>query len=91
MERENNTRKMTFNGVSAFTEKCLDQHHVNWFVAATANFFPQLKKIFIDDKDEDLFHKLDTVDLVDVSEGMLAYTQEKVTQKHAFCMYVTYT
>jgi hypothetical protein len=58
-EKENAWRKMSFNGHSAFTEKCLDQYQVNWFVAATATFFPQFKKIFIDDKDEDLFNKLD--------------------------------
>jgi hypothetical protein len=28
---------------------------MNWYTAATANFFPQVKRICVDEKDEDLF------------------------------------
>jgi hypothetical protein len=28
---------------------------MNWYIQSAATFFPQLKRIFIDDKDKDLF------------------------------------
>jgi len=28
---------------------------MNWYVATTATYFPQFKKIFVDEKDEELF------------------------------------
>ena len=46
-------------GPAAFTEKCMDQHLMNWFTQSTAIFFPKFKKIFVDEKDEELFRKID--------------------------------
>jgi len=50
-----NRIKIGLVGPAAFTEKCLDQHQMNWFIQSTATFFPRLKNIFIDEKDQDLF------------------------------------
>ena len=51
--------KLNLVGPSAFTEKCLDTYSTNWFIQATDIFFPKLKKIFIDEKDEELFRQID--------------------------------
>ena len=32
---------------------------MNWYIQSAATFFPQLKRIFIDDKDKDLFEQID--------------------------------
>lgn len=58
-ERDNNKMKMSFVDPAAFTEKCLDQHLINWYTQACATFFPNFKRIFIDEKDEDLFNLMD--------------------------------
>lgn len=47
-------------GASAFSEKCMDQYLVNWYVAAIATFFPQWKRICVDQRDEELFNKIDS-------------------------------
>ena len=44
---------------SAFSEKCMDAHATNWYIQNAEIFFPNLKKILIDDKDEDLFRAID--------------------------------
>ena len=46
-------------GPQAFSEKCLDSSDTNWFVQSTDVFFPALKKICVDEKDEDLFRHID--------------------------------
>jgi len=33
---------------------------INWYTAATATFFPSLKRIFVDMKDEELFAQIDS-------------------------------
>lgn len=48
-------------GPAAFTEKCLDASNMNWYVQSTDVFFPKLKKIFVDEKDEELFRQIDQV------------------------------
>lgn len=58
-ERWNNSSKYELVGPSAFSEKCMDQHLMNWYTAATATFFPQIKRICIDEKDQELFNQLD--------------------------------
>lgn len=58
-ERNANSDKIAFVGPAAFTEKCLDQHLVNWYIQACATFFPQFKRIFVDEKDEELFEQID--------------------------------
>lgn len=50
-----NRIKIGLVGPSAFTEKCLDQHQMNWYIQSAATFFPQFKNIFVDEKDIDLF------------------------------------
>lgn len=51
--------KIALVGPSAFTEKCVDSYAVNWFIQCTDIFFPKLKKIMVDEKDEDLFKQID--------------------------------
>jgi len=46
-------------GASAYTEKCLDQHQMNWFIQSLAVFFPKYKEIFVDKKDDELFSIID--------------------------------
>lgn len=54
-----NRHKVGLVGPAAFTEKCLDQHQLNWYIQSTAIFFPKFKKILVDEKDEVLFEKID--------------------------------
>lgn len=58
-ETHNNRQKIAQAGPKAFTEKCLDQHLINWYIQSTDVFFPRLKEIFVDKKDEDLFKMID--------------------------------
>lgn len=58
-ELVSNRQKIAQAGPRAFTEKCLDQHLVNWYIQSTDVFFPKLKEIFVDQRDEDLFTKID--------------------------------
>lgn len=37
----------------------MDAHATNWYIQNAEIFFPNLKKILIDDKDEDLFRAID--------------------------------
>lgn len=55
-----NRQKIAQAGPRAFTEKCLDQHLINWYIQATDIFFPRVKEIFVDKRDEDLFKAVDT-------------------------------
>jgi len=58
-ELYSNWHKMSTVSPSAFTEKCLDANQMNWFIQATDLFFPRLKEIFIDQRDDDLFKAID--------------------------------
>lgn len=51
--------KIALVGPSAFSEKCLDSYSLNWFIQSTDIFFPKFKKIFVDERDEDLFRMID--------------------------------
>jgi hypothetical protein len=51
--------KLAHVGAAAFTEKCLDTYSVNWFIQASDVYFPQLKRIFVDERDSDLFQQID--------------------------------
>jgi hypothetical protein len=51
----NNRAKLGLAGPKAFTEECLDTHALNWFIQSTDIFFPKFKKIFVDDRDQELF------------------------------------
>lgn len=50
-----NRQKIAQAGPKTFTEKCLDQHLMNWYIQSTDVFFPKVKEIFVDRRDEDLF------------------------------------
>lgn len=52
--------KLAIVGASAYTEKCMDASATNWYIQNAEIFFPQLKKILIDDKDDDLFRAIDS-------------------------------
>ena len=54
-----NRQKLNSSGYSAFSEKCLDARMMNWFIQSTDAYFPQIKRVFIDMKDEDLFRDID--------------------------------
>ena len=55
-----NKIKLHLAGPSAFTEKCMDQHLMNWYTSCTAKYFPNLKRILVDEKDEELFQQIDS-------------------------------
>jgi len=42
-------------GAQAFTEKVLDTNMMNWFIQSADVFFPNVKKIMVDERDEELF------------------------------------
>jgi pheromone shutdown protein TraB len=54
-ENGSNRQKIALAGPRAFTEKCLDQHLINWYIQSSNIFFPKVKEIFVDKRDEDLF------------------------------------
>lgn len=54
-----NRHKIAHAGPKTFTEKCLDQHLINWYIQTTDVFFPKIKEIFVDKRDEDLFKQID--------------------------------
>jgi len=57
-----NRQKIAMSGPKTFTETCLDQHLVNWYIQSTDIFFPKIKEIFVDKRDEDLFTQIDNID-----------------------------
>ena len=57
-----NRQKIAQAGPKTFTEKCLDQHLMNWYIQSTDVFFPKVKEIFVDRRDEDLFKQIDQSD-----------------------------
>lgn len=59
IENDSNRQKIAQAGPRAFTEKCLDQHLINWYIQSTDIFFPRLKEIFVDKRDEDLYTQID--------------------------------
>lgn len=58
-ETHSNRQKIAQAGPKAFTEKCLDQHLINWYIQSADIFFPKVKEIFVDKRDEDLFKQID--------------------------------
>lgn len=44
---------------SQFTERLLDPYYINWFIQSTDLFFPKFKRIFIDQRGQDLFQQID--------------------------------
>ena len=58
-ERQEFNRKVALVGPAAFTEKCLDSYQMNWIIANLEIFFPNLKRIFVDKRDEEIFNQID--------------------------------
>ncbi len=58
-ELKANRQKIEQAGAKTFTEKCLDQYLINWYIATLEVFFPRVKEIFVDKRDEDLFKAID--------------------------------
>ena len=58
-ELMSNRQKIAQSNPQTFTERCLDQHLINWYIQSTAVFFPKLKEIFVDKRDEDIFRQID--------------------------------
>ena len=58
-ERYANQQKIDMVGPAAFTEKCLDAYNMNWYIQSCDVFFPKMKKILIDERDDDLFKLID--------------------------------
>lgn len=58
-EQQMNREKIMNNGVKAFTEQCMDQYLMNWYIKNTEVLFPGLKKVLVDYNDEALFKKID--------------------------------
>ena len=54
-ERYANQQKINMVGPAAFTEKCLDASNMNWYIQSSDVFFPKMKKILVDERDDDLF------------------------------------
>lgn len=60
MERQEINSRVQNTTPSQFSEKCLDQYKINWYIQNLDIYFPQLKRIFIDKRDEDLFKHIDS-------------------------------
>lgn len=60
MERQEINSRIQNSTPSQFSEKCLDQYKINWYIQNLDIYFPQLKRIFIDKRDEDLFKTIDS-------------------------------
>ena len=61
-ENDSNKQKIAQAGPRAFTEKCLDQHQINWYTQSAEIFFPRVKEIFVDKRDEDLYTHIDNAE-----------------------------
>ena len=42
-----------------FSEACCDRYLINWYIQSVDLFFPKLKKIFVDERDQDIFRQID--------------------------------
>ena len=58
-ERKDLINKVNNSEPAQFTEQCLDQYQINWFIQSMAVFFPHLKTVHIDKRDNDLFQQID--------------------------------
>ena len=50
-----NSQILAMSSPQSYTEKILDANKMNWYIQSTDIFFPKIKKIMIDERDEDLF------------------------------------
>lgn len=58
-ELHDNNIKITTNTAATFTEKCLDQEMIAWYIQCMDKLYPHLKRICVDQKDEKLFSQID--------------------------------
>ena len=61
-ESKVNRQKIAMTEPAQFTEKCLDRYLMNWYIQTADVFFPKVKEIFVDKRDEDLFTQIDKSD-----------------------------
>ena len=59
VERREHKKLLHMYGPRAFTERCLDRFLMNWMIKNLEIHFPSLKRIFVDQRDEDLFRAID--------------------------------
>ena len=59
MERTSQFTQTHSSEPAQYTEMNLDSYQVNWYIQASDLFFPRLKEIFVDKRDEDLFKDID--------------------------------
>ena len=59
-ENYENQIRLSNSEPSQFSERCLDSHLMNWYIQNLDIYFPRLKSIFIDKRDQDLFSMIDT-------------------------------
>ena len=57
-----NGQILAMSSTQAYTEKVLDANKMNWYIQSADIFFPKIKKIMIDERDEDLFRQIDTAE-----------------------------
>jgi hypothetical protein len=58
-ERYEATTRLHNSEPAQFSEKCLDASLMNWYIKSLGLFLPKFKKIFVDDRDDDLFSAID--------------------------------
>lgn len=59
MEQDAFRKKMSENGVKAFIENVLDTYQMNWVIKDLELMFPAAKWVFIDQKDQELYRKIE--------------------------------
>ena len=60
MERAETNARVQNSTPASYSEKCLDQYKINWYIQNLDIYFPSLKRIFIDKRDQDLFKQIDS-------------------------------
>jgi hypothetical protein len=58
-EREENIARLQNSEPSQYAERCVDPYLLNWYIQSLDIFFPAVKRIAIDQRDEDLFKAID--------------------------------
>lgn len=58
MENFENHSIISNKGFSSFCESSMDSKTMNWFIKTVEFLFPEIKRIFVDQKDEELFKKI---------------------------------
>jgi hypothetical protein len=61
-ETRANRQILSMSTPQSYSEKVLDANKMNWMIQSADIFFPKLKKILVDERDEDLFRQIDGSD-----------------------------